>query len=189
MTDFMVDGTSGDTSTVGSPISGQLTFERSSGASLSMNRHLANDTSWWNNVEADYTIYTTDVTWIKILLPENTRAFSFNVGAELSSTGLNAWLKASETGGDGVEKTWFNVNKTNTPGFGIYSQNVAGQCSAITSVTIDPILWGVGNFSINQDDNCAVNVPEPPTSLLFGLGMMGLLFSWHNAKKRTVLKS
>jgi len=61
-----------------------------------MTRRLADDVSWWNNGEAnDYDIYTTSNYLITILLPENTRALSFSIGANLGSTSNNAWLTST----------------------------------------------------------------------------------------------
>ncbi len=135
----------------------------------------ANNVSWWNNGEAfDYDVFLTGENLITILLPENTRAFSFNVGANLSSTSINAWMTAEESTGSGVSKSWFNVNRDNTPGFGIYADNSNGGCSALTSVTIDPVFWGFGNFSINQS-SCR-SVPESSSMYLLAIGLFGLLF-------------
>ncbi len=177
MTDFTVvnNSLSGSTSTVESPFGDLLTFTDKNGAILDLTRGLADSTSWWVNGEgSDYDIFTTGVHWVTILLPENTRALSFNIGANLNASG---WLKATETDGLGINTPHtFNVAPSNTPGFGIYTDNAAGQCSTLTSVTIEPLEWGVGNLSINNDP-CAT-VPEPPTSALFGLGIIGLLLSW-----------
>ena len=175
MTDFLVTNSQlgNGTSTVDSPLGGQLTFTDEGGAVLDLTRGLADLTSWWINGESsDYNIFTTSVHWVTILLPENTRAFSFNVGANMSATG---WLKATETIGYGINSQYdFNLDETETPGFGIYASNDSGQCSALTSVTIEPIEWGVGNFSINND-SCSTTVPEPASGFLFGLGIAGLL--------------
>lgn len=184
MTDIDISNATAGTplSSMASPISGTLEFQKKDGTSLGMTHRLADSTSWWVNGESnDYDIFTTGVSWIKILLPENTRAFSFNVGADLSSTGTNAWMTASESNGNNLSKHWFNVNRSNTPGFGIYADNSQGQCSAITSVIIDPEFWGVGNFSINQD-SCSTTVPEPETLFLMGIGLAGLLLSRRNKK-------
>ena len=54
-----------------------------------------------------------------------------------------------------------------TQGTGIYA--AGGECSAITSITIDPLLWGFGNFSINQQ-SCSAKIPAPSIIALFGLG-------------------
>ena len=167
MTDFAL-GTAGTATSYGS-----LNFVDQYGNPEPMVRSTADSTSWWNNGETgDYDVFLTGEHLITILLPENTRAFSFNVGADVSSTGMNAWLTAEETTGSGVSKSWFNVNRNNTPGFGIYAD--CSDCSsAITSVTIDPVFWGFGNFSINQDT--CTSVPESSSVILFGLGLLGLL--------------
>lgn len=176
MTDFDVtNGANGTTTSISSPISGSLDFIDRDGDAVSMERRLANSESWWINGEtSDYDIYTTHLHLITIVLPEDTVAFSFNVGADLGSTGNNAWLTATESDGTGINnKYWFNVNNTNTPGFGIYADNNNGSCSTISSVTIDPLLWGFGNFSINQS-GCSVSVPAPSAIALLSLGLLGL---------------
>ena len=177
MTDFAVtNGTAiGDsTSNVASPISGSLEFVDINGDSMQLTRNLADNVSWWNNGESsDYDIFTTSERLVTIILPEDTFSFSFNVGANLDSTANNAWITATETDGVGIEsKHWFNVSTVNTPGFGIYADNSDGSCSTLSSVTIDPDFWGMGNFSINQG-SCANTVPEPSSLALFALGAVG----------------
>ncbi len=176
VTDFAFTGiTTGTTTSILSPLGGSLSFLDRSGNATNMVRSTANNTSWWNNGEAvDYDVFLTGLSLVTIMLPENTRAFSFNVGADLSSTQTNAWLTAAESTGSGVSKSWFNVNRNNTPGFGIYADNSNGGCSALTSVTIDPVFWGFGNFSINQG-SCA-SVPESSSLYLLAIGLFGLLF-------------
>ena len=168
---------SADTNSIDSPLGGTLYFRDKFDNSLDMSHSSANNnTSWWINGETgDYDIYTTHESLVTLIMPNNTRAFSFNVGADLVSTGLNAWLTATASDGLGLDtKQWFNVNETNTPGFGIYADNAS--CSSITSITIDPLLWGFGNFSINQD-NCSAKVPEPSIIALFASGLFGLGFA------------
>ncbi len=179
MTDFdITNGVGGTTTSIGSPISGTLSFIDRYGASVTMGRRLAsNNTSWWQNGEAnDYDIFTTSLHLVTIMLPENTRAFSFNVGADLPVGGVNAWLSAEEFTGSGISKSWFAVNKANTPGFGVYvDKSSQGSCTSLASVTIDPLLWGFGNFSINQDSSCTTSVPESSSFYLFLAGLLGLL--------------
>jgi len=193
MTDFLsVNGTTTDTtlgtttSTVDTPLGGQLNFTDRYDATIDLTRGLADSTDWWVNGEnSDYDIFTTNVSWITILLPTNTRAFSFNIGANMNAGG---WLNATETDGNGIESKYsFAVGPNNTPGFGIYADNSAGQCSSLTSVTIDPLEWGAGNFSINSD-LCA-SVPEPPIGTLLGLGVAALLLSQRILRNSATLTS
>jgi hypothetical protein len=184
MTDFTIVNSSqiGDkTYTTKSPFGDDLIFLDENGVILDMTRGLANSTGWWNNGEnSDYDVFTTDVNWMTILLPANTRAFSFNVGA---NSDVGGWLMATENDDIGIMPYTFDVNPNSTPGFGIYTSNDAGQCSTLTSVTIEPFEWGVGNFSINNDP--CMTVPEPPTSALLGLGIIGLLLSWRKSMSNT----
>jgi len=181
MTNFDVNngGSTLSTSSISSPISGVIQFQDRNNASLDMTLRSADATSWWQNGESvDYDIFTTGEHLIRILLPENTRAFSFNVGASLNSSSNNAWLKAdgySQTSGDSgnLQREYFNVSKTNTPGFGIYADNSNGSCGVISSIIVDPEFWGIGNFSINQSE-CVTDVPEPGSLALLGLGLLGL---------------
>lgn len=172
LTDFAVTNTAGGvTSSVASPISGILQFENISGAALNMNRGLANDTSWWSNPEAtDNDIFTTDVHWVKILLPENTRAITFNVGANFNGTG---WIEGLSNNTESFDREYFKLGYENTPGFGVYADNSGGSCGSIASIVIDPSQWGVGNFSINQSD-CTASVPEPGVLSLLAIGVVGL---------------
>lgn len=179
MTDFVntFSDPSSDTDSVNSPLGGTLKFLDEFDNPLAMAHSSAgNNSSWWKNGEPfNYDIYTTHEPLVKLTLPENTRAFSFNVGAYLNSTRDNAWLTAESSDGFGIDSEyWFNVNKTNTPGFGVYA--TGGECSSITSITIDPLLWGFGNFSINQD-SCSARVPEPSIIALFAAGLFGLGFA------------
>ena len=185
MTDFVPTGaTTGTTTSVASPISGLLSFKQQNGDPASMLLSTANaateaatdvgaTNTWWQNGESsDYDVYlTTTLSWVTILMPANTRAFSFNVGANKNATG---WFSATESTGSGIVKTDFGVSPSNTPGYGIYADK--GSCSVITSVTIDPtFIWGFGNFSINQDT--CTSVPESNSIYLLALGLFGLLLT------------
>lgn len=170
--------------TIGAPAKNSVASPTSLGGNVSFINTIANtstdldhssannaSSSWWNNGEIfDYDIYTTDLHRVTFMLPEYTRAFSFNVGADLGSTGNNAWLTASESAGSGIAKTWFNVSRSNTPGFAVYADS-SQACSYVTEVTIDPLLWGFGNFSINQE---SCDIPEPSILALLGLGVFGI---------------
>jgi len=174
MTDFdFLDAAGMSTDTLVSPLGGDLGFLDRYGNSTVLEHDTADNAVWWNNGEAfDYDIYTTNLHRVTITLPEDTVAFSFNVGADLpSSNWNNAWLTATAQDGGGLNTYWFNVTEANTPGFGLYAD--AGSCSTITSVTIDPLLWGFGNFSINQN-GCSTSVPEPSILALMGFGILGL---------------
>ena len=188
MTDFDVvnSGQLGTTtSTVVAPSGDVLTFTDSNGAVLDLTRGLADSTDWWINGEgSDYDIYTTDVHWVTILLPVNTYAVSFNVGANVNAYG---WLQATETDGFGIDTNYsFNLGPTNSPGFGLYTDHSAGaECSSISSVTIEPLEWGVGNFSIFQgDSSCGTSVSEPSTGLLAGFGVLVFLVTAIRRRQR-----
>ena len=181
MTDFGIfnNTLTGSTITADSPLDGSLAFfKRNLAAPIAMDRGLASTTSWWVNGEShDYDVFTTDIPWVEIILPENTRAISFNVGTD-DQIDRREWFKAGETNGVGIDsKHYFDISPISTMGFGIYADNSAGNCSAITSITIDPYDWGFGNFSINNDPCGYQQVPEPTTNLLLILGLAGLLLS------------
>lgn len=165
-------------SSTGSPLGGSLNFLDINGNAVNMTRSTADSDAWWINGESfDYdTFLISGLSWVEIILPENTRAISFNVGANKNARG---WLTAtSETDNLNPATTsreYFTLGASNTPGFGIYADNTAGSCTSLTSVVIDPIfIWGFGNFSINQDD-CATSVPEASSMYLLAIGLFGLL--------------
>jgi len=124
----------------------------------------ANNPDWWE-YDDHGSVYMTSVHWIELLMPANTRAFSFYVGASFNGYG---WIEGYDDQG---YSTWepFNVSAGNSPGFGVYSG--AGSCSSITKIIVEPYqLWGVGNFGINQDT--CTTVPEPGSLSLLGLGLL-----------------
>lgn len=184
MTDFNYFEPGSLTSTVDSPLTGQLNFEDRYGNALSMTETDSDSLWWWNNNEgSNYNAYTTDQSWLKIILPENTLAFSFSVGAKFNSG--SGWLTAQDSNGFGLSnvtradgREYFSLNNGYSPSFGVYadnSQSTAGNCSYVSEVVIDPDYWGAGNFSISQGE-CSTNVPEPSMIALMGLGIAGLGF-------------
>ena len=179
MTVFDVTGGTGSETSIPTPFGGSVSFLDRYGNSAALDRGLANSTSWWNNLGADYDIFTTSLHVVTLVLPENVQAFYFNVGADLPNYGTNAWLTAS-SGGSSTPKKWFSVNEEQTPGFGVY--NETSDCSSsIKSITIDPLLWGFGNFSISKG-SCGVSVPESNSLYLLLFGLLGLLVT---ARKNT----
>ena len=172
MTRFDLITDTSPTNNVNSPLGGSLSFQREDGSDLFLNQGTADKTKWWNSYD-DYNIYTTHEHWITMLLPENTYALSFNVGANWSASG---WLKAAAHDGSVINHTDFNsFGNGPAPGFAVYSSS--GSCSAIKSVTVDPyyFVWGVGNLSISQD-SCPSTVPEPSIIALFAAGLFGIGF-------------
>jgi len=164
---------------VASPISGEVLFQRKNGTALNLDRSTAVNTDWWASA-GDYNIFTTSEHWITLLLPANTYAFTFNVGANRRSSG---WLQAEAYDGSVIDKTTFSgFGNSSAPGFGVYSDS--SSCSAIKSITVDPtFIWGVGNFAISQGD-CATSVPEPSGLILFGIGILGLVYI---SRRRSVI--
>ena len=177
--DLTNDVLSGTTSSTGSAGS-ELNFVDRNGNAIDMMRSTADSQTWWQNGETfNYdTFLISGVSWIEIILPENTRAISFNVGANQSASGwLNATSQTTNASGTVTTgKDYFNVGPTNTPGFGISADNNSvDSCTTLTSVVIDPIfIWGFGNFSINQDE-CPTSVPEANSIYLLAIGLFGLM--------------
>ena len=94
---------------VASPINGDLCFEDKYGNPEGMD---ASDPQWWEwdgTPDPDHqNIYTSDISWIEIILPENTRAFSFWVGASFSG---NAWFEAFNEDGYTTGRNYFGVDE------------------------------------------------------------------------------
>lgn len=149
---------------VASPIEGELLFMRQGGTTpLGMT---VRDPSWW---EWDHgNVYTTTVDWVELIMPVNTRAFSFFVGASFNGRG---WIEAIDSAGGSTYQS-FNLSSGTTPGFGVYT---ADSCQAITRIIVEPRDWGVGNFAINQDP--CVQVSEPAPAGLLAIGLFALLLS------------
>lgn len=153
---------------VASPLAGNLCFEDQDGNPEGMD---ASSPDWWEwdgTPSPDHgNIYTADVSWVEIILPENTYAFSLWVGA--SFTG-GAWIEAFDQNHASTGRTTFGVSRDNTEGYGVYSTD---QCSTISRIIVEPDSWGFGHFSINQGTPCT-QVPEPSTLALFGIGLFAV---------------
>ena len=158
----------GSVSSVASPTAtgGDILFQQQGGATLDMT---VDDPDWWQ--WADHgNVYTTDIHWVELILPANTRALSFFVGAEFSGRG---WIQAFDSNNQSTVLDPFYVGVNRTPGFGVYSSD---SCAAITRVIIEPEYWGVGQLAINQDP-CATSISEPAPLGLLAFGLLALAIS------------
>ena len=112
-------------------------------------------------------VYKTSVSWVELILPANTRAFSFSVGASNDGSG---WVEGYDGAGNHARQN-FSLSASSTPGFGFASTD---RCGTISRVIVEPWEWGVGNFAISQG-SCPSQVPEPGTLGLFVTGALGLI--------------
>jgi hypothetical protein len=165
MTDFPADPRNDNTAvtSVASPLGGSIEFwTEGHGVPLAMT--LDKDSGWFPVALGE--VYKTTVGWVELILPANTRAFSFNVGASSNGSG---WVEAFDDAGASAFRA-FTVGANNTPGFGFAA---TGSCGSISKVIVEPWEWGVGNFAISQG-SCA-QVPEPGTLGLLVTGVLGLV--------------
>jgi hypothetical protein len=166
MTDFPADPRADDSpvTTVASPLGGNIEFwTENHGAPLAMT--LDKDSGWFPANLGE--VYSTAVSWVELILPENTRAFSFNVGASGNGSG---WVQAFDDTGANAYRA-FTLGANNAPGFGFAA---TGACGSLSKVIVEPWQWGVGNFAISQG-SCPTQVPEPGTLGLLLTGFLGLV--------------
>jgi hypothetical protein len=167
MTDFPPDPrTDGSAVTsVASPLGGSVEFwTQNEGAPLAMS--LDKDASWFPAALGE--VYKTSLSWVELILPANTVAFSFSVGASAAGSG---WVEGFDDDGHSAFQA-FTLSATNTPSFGFAS---TGRCGSISKIVVEPWEWGIGNFAISQGSCGPVTVPEPGTVELFLAGLLGLI--------------
>ncbi len=173
-TDFGVTSTA-------SPVAGQVDFVDYDGNPLCMSVKSPN---WWQ-WDHHGNVFTTTESWVELILPVDTRAFWFYVGA----TSGRGWAEGEDQHGNtsrvdfggrsGVDFGW-----DQTPGFGVYTTK---SCSSISRVVIEPWEWGTGYFAINQDP--CTKVPEPGALWLFGMGLLGLAVAYRYRREPALRRS
>jgi len=160
------DGSTNGVTSTGSAATGTIEFVGQDGVTpLCM---AVQDPDWWQWDHGN--VFTTDVNWVELVLPEDTRALGVFVGA-VSGRG---WIEADDGNGN-TTRQYFGGNSGVpfgnglTPGFGIH---VGDSCASISRVVIEPWEWGTGNFAINT--GACNSVPEPAPIALLGLGLLGM---------------
>jgi len=165
MTDFPADPRADDSAvtSVASPLGGSIEFW-SEGEAAPLAMTLDKNSGWFPAALGE--VYKTSVEWVELILPANTVAFSFNVGASSNGTG---WVEGFDAGGSSAYQA-FSLSATNTPGFGFASTD---RCGSISKIIVEPWEWGIGNFAISQGS--CTTVPEPGTVELLVTGLLGLV--------------
>jgi len=172
-----------------------VNFTNISGSPVNMmvgNTSNTND-QWWGGSDAAFYYADFYTTWVELIMPRNTLAFSLSIDAK---NGANAWIVGVADDGSAIDTLGnpFTLNNSghfdpNDPdfkiqlrgpaqSFGFHVDNSAGNCNTISKVVVDPNYWGMGDFSINVDENaCSGVVPEPSIIGLFAAGLFGLGFA------------
>ena len=150
---------------VASPLGGSVEFwTQNEGAPLAMT--LDANSGWFPAALGE--VYKTSVSWVELVLPANTVAFSFSVGASAAGSG---WVEGFDDDGHSAYQA-FTLSAASTPSFGFAS---TGRCGSISKIVVEPWEWGIGNFAIGQGNCGATTVPEPGTLELLAAGILGLI--------------
>ena len=178
MTDVIVPANSGNSiASLTSPTltGGQLTFLNRDGTAVNLQHQFASTLDWWVNGEPiDYSVLTASAPFLRIQLPENTRAIAFNFGSDTPTT-LSIGTSTPE--GKEYKKDNIVLLPGITEGIAEYDNDKDDECSYLTEITLETTdMLGLGNISINQDKcSTLTSVPESQSLYLFGLGLLLLL--------------
>ncbi len=175
MTSFAPDPTPLGTmvQSVNSPISGIVEFEDAAGDPLQLRPATVatwqGGNLWSHGYTGDvYVAPLPQINWIELIMPSDTQAFSFGVGASFNGTG---WVEATNDLGDTYYKS-FTVSPGSAKGFGFYTDTT--ECSQLTKIIVEPTEWAIGELAISQGECGTVTVPEPNILILFALGLIGI---------------
>lgn len=161
---------------VASPINGVVEFQDANGDLMQLRHETVsswqNGNLWSHGYTGDvYVAPLPEITWVELVLPTDTQAFSFGVGSSFSGHG---WVEAYDEFGDTYYKS-FSMGPGSAKGFGFYTDT--NECSQLSKIIVDPLEWAVGEFAISQGECGGSNIPEPNVLVLFTLGLLGLGFS------------
>lgn len=149
--------------------------------------------NWWDGSDDIFYYADFNTTWVELVMPENTLAFSLAIDAKY---GAKAWIVGVADDGNAIDTDNnpftllgdghfspndpdFNIHLNGqAQSFGFHANNSASSCNTISKVVIDPNYWAMGDFSIHVDDKaCSNKVPEPSIIALFAAGLFGLGFA------------